>query len=117
MNYRLSTPTTEELANESAVDLLADRRRRTALRVLAEFDTAASLADVATLVAARETDADVREVPADAVRDARVRLHHVHFPKLAEVGVISYDHEKRIADPVRIDAVEPVLESIDEWSG
>lgn len=73
---------------DAIFELLADQRRREALYVLDRREgpiTVAELADeVATVVEA-------------GPERVAIALHHVHLPKLADAGVVSYDAEARTA--------------------
>ncbi|WP_436932596.1 DUF7344 domain-containing protein [Halosimplex halobium] len=75
-----------DLGADERYELLAAERRRTALEVLAERGTPVELDDLATAVAAREGG----ETPAATDRLA-VSLHHVHLPRMADLGVLDYD--------------------------
>lgn len=66
--------------------LLADGRRRDALRELADQELPVELSALAAAVAERR---DGAEDPAGV----SVSLHHVHLPKLAQHGVVEYDPE------------------------
>lgn len=79
---------------DAVVASLADPRRRAVLSVLADRDTPLSRAELAREVLARDPDLDEEEV--------RVSLHHVHLPKLADAGVITYDASARVAEFVAV---------------
>ncbi|ESP90197.1 DUF7344 domain-containing protein [Candidatus Halobonum tyrrellensis] len=79
MSHSRSAPTTDAL-----VALLADRRRRTVVRHLAERPAESSLE---TLV---ETLSPANADPADE-RELRTALHHNHLPRLDEAGLVEYD--------------------------
>ena len=72
-------------------DLLADTRRRQVLSVLARSETAV---DESTL-ANRILETESSEV---SLRDLHLELRHCHLPKLADNGVLEYDHEDGIVD-------------------
>jgi len=67
--------------------LLAKRRRRVALEVLADRTAPVDLDSLATAVAAREGDGTDEAT----VKRVGICLHHNHLPMLAEFGVIDYD--------------------------
>lgn len=91
---------TVQLPAEKWNRLLADARRRAAIRSLADRDVPLELSALAE---------DVVDRSGEAVEptDVAVSLHHVHLPKLAECGVVEYDSESnrvtafRAADAVR----------------
>ncbi|WP_162224554.1 DUF7344 domain-containing protein [Halorussus amylolyticus] len=73
---------------DSVFDVLATERRRNVLYALYESAGRVALSDLADEVASVE-GADFERVATS--------LHHVHLPRLAEVGVVEYDHEGRFA--------------------
>ncbi|AGB38721.1 DUF7344 domain-containing protein [Natronococcus occultus] len=79
---------TETVDWDPILDALASDRRRTALSVLADAESALSRVALARAVADREADG---EPTPDAVDDCRIELHHVHLPKLAAAGLITSD--------------------------
>ena len=91
----LQNPKLEWLIEMDGVDwdeilgALAHRRRRVALSVLTDYDT--TLSRVALARAILEHEPGSETVSDDAVEDCCVTLHHVHLPKLAAAGLISYD--------------------------
>lgn len=72
-----------ELSESDRHRLLADRRRRVLLDVLADRDGPVELTDLAATVAAREDGTDDERVAID--------LHHHHLPLLDDLGVVVYD--------------------------
>ncbi|MBV0902795.1 hypothetical protein KTS37_13455 [Halomicroarcula salina] len=71
--------------------LLASERRQTALSVLSETRCPVELEELAAAVAARESDSDDAE--SDRVATVATALHHNHLPRMADMGVVSYDPE------------------------
>lgn len=72
--------------------VLADEHRRAALDVLCSREDPVDVGELARAVLARAED------DSDAVREAgrhslRVSMYHVHVPKLAEAGLVSFDRE------------------------
>ncbi|EJN58736.1 hypothetical protein HSB1_32140 [Halogranum salarium B-1] len=68
-------------------DVLGDPRRRRVLRELADLPT--EQVDFETLA-----DRVAQTAPTDRERLAS-DLHHIHLPKLADLGVITYDAKHR----------------------
>lgn len=96
----LTTPATESRDETgSTFDLLADRRRRIALRYLETADSPVSLGDLADHLAIEERPAESGPVAdlGDALlgtrRRIRISLRHVHVPKLAEADAVEFDLE------------------------
>jgi Fe2+ or Zn2+ uptake regulation protein len=69
--------------------LLANDRRRLVLDVLEERPAAVGLEELAGEVAAREDGLDAARE--ETVYKVLVSLHHLHLPKMTDIGVISYD--------------------------
>ncbi|MFU8868912.1 MAG: hypothetical protein ACNA7R_13490 [Natronococcus sp.] len=91
----LQNPKLERLVERDGVDwdeildALAHRRRRIALSVLADYDT--TLSRVALARAILEHEPGSETAFDEAVEDCCTTLHHVHLPKLAAAGLVSYD--------------------------
>lgn len=78
------TPAETDLLDEQ-LSVLADRERRA---IITHFRDAAS--HTATL----DSLATVLAADSPTERDyARIRLHHIHLPKLADTPLLSYDHD------------------------
>ncbi|WP_436927678.1 DUF7344 domain-containing protein [Halosimplex amylolyticum] len=70
-------------------ELLSVERRRTTLDILAGSTAPVELEELATTVAARESDV---RVPDEATTErVAINLHHNHLPKMANLGLIAYD--------------------------
>lgn len=89
----MSSPTLRRDEDDvtASFELVADPRRRIALRVLSVADVPVAIADLAIEIARREcedSDAEVDPERADRIRTA---LWHVHLPKLLQAGVVEFD--------------------------
>lgn len=82
MNSTVRPATSGEL-----LGLLADDRRRRLLRHLADGSGTMSIDDLVTALAEEERE-DEEEVDPDSLR---LRLYHVHLPRLADLGVMKFD--------------------------
>lgn len=80
-------------------DLLADRRRRYALRVLSARGGALALSDLATEVAAREYGTRSVDASSNVVERVHASLYHDHVPRLADAGVVSHDQDRDTVAP------------------
>lgn len=93
--------------------LLANGRRRRALRCLSEHGTL-TLADLADEVAVREQEASIDQIPAEDVKRVYMSLYHSHVPKLVDADLAEYDQE---ADTVALAAgaerVEQYIETFE----
>ncbi|QLH79704.1 hypothetical protein HZS55_21465 [Halosimplex rubrum] len=88
-----------DLDADKRYDLLAAERRRTVLAVLTERGgaTPTGLDELVTAVAAREGD----EASAEAAERLAVSLHHVHLPRMDDLGVLDYDPGANRVETVR----------------
>ncbi|MFA9503466.1 hypothetical protein ACERIM_11905 [Natrinema sp. H-ect1] len=86
-------------AVDTAMDLLADGRRRAALQYLAETGGDATLTELAVEITAQEAGvepnaiSDHGDVSSRERRAVRISLHHTHVPKLTTAEVVDYDTE------------------------
>ena len=81
----------ENLTVSEYHELLASARRRTTLDVLASSTAPIELAELAARVAGQEANGEVAEEK--TVERVALSLHHVHLPKMDELGVIGYDQD------------------------
>lgn len=101
----------EMVSPDGAFETLADRRRRSVLHCLTEYENPMALADLAEEVAASENDAPVDEIGAEEVESVYVSLYHVHVPKLEDAAVVRYDPDE---DTVRLVEDTELLDVLDE---
>lgn len=85
---------------DSLFDTLADTSRRRVLAAL--FDTRTrSVNDLARTLAdpdGQPGDRQPSESSTDAVERYHLRLHHVHLPRLADAGLVSYDADQSVVE-------------------
>lgn len=109
-----------DLTLDAVFRLLGDRRRRALLYYLAERGGPVDRGELARVIAS-EDPSDERETTGDRPTDggptdaeftrALVSLDHVHLPRLAEDGVISYDRETGEVEPAgALARLRPYLE-------
>lgn len=94
-----------DLSLDVAFDILADSQRRAVLTYLLQFERRADLEELADHVI--DTDA----TDTDGHRGAT--LHHLHLPKLADAGLITYDGEQQTA--VATDSIQHLRPYL-EWA-
>ena len=90
---------------------LAHRRRRAVLSYLVEgSDGTAAVDDLVNVVVAAETHSPSPD------RDAvALTLVHTHLPKLAEYGLLEYDHDRaRVKTTDRTTQVLPYLATVEQ---
>ncbi|WP_262177594.1 DUF7344 domain-containing protein [Haloarcula laminariae] len=98
-----------EVSLTERLELLASKRRRTVLELLAASGTAVhSLESLATAVTQAEQGAD-----AQPARSVRLCLHHVHLPKLDAAGLVAYDPGCHVVEYTGSRAVEQLLETVE----
>lgn len=85
-----------ETGRDDVLVALANDRRRIILSILKDYEGAMARAELAKEIVARTSDVEgIR--PTDAADDLLVELHHVHFPKLHQAGLVSYDTDRGTA--------------------
>lgn len=97
-------------AVDAAFDALADERRRLALYYLRGRESA-TLDELATVVSGwqQARAPGTGRVTPDDREGVRIALHHVHLPRLADAGFVSYDADAR---EVTVDRIPHVLDSV-----
>ncbi|MFC6719098.1 hypothetical protein ACFQGT_07335 [Natrialbaceae archaeon GCM10025810] len=116
-------PMTKNLPESECFALLANHRRRTALRVLRdrwwgtlETNTRDHTEPLAVDQLAELIAAEIYENPSEGESyDIRLVLHHAHLPRLEECDVISYDRADRTIElRPNFDVLLPLLEKMTE---
>jgi len=97
-------------------ELVRDARRRAILSVLDPTGPPVALADLARQVAAHEMDETLETVTGGPqVRRTYISLSHVHVPKLADAGVVSFDADRQtVAASSEFDTVRSLVKSHSE---
>mgnify|MGYP006291397393 CR=1 FL=1 len=104
---------TPELTPGRVFEVLESSRRRHVLSILRQRNCELPDAELATMVAARESDCDCpTDVDEDRLRQVQLSLHHVHLPKLERVGLIERSHgdSQTVALAGDIGPLEPGLD-------
>lgn len=100
-----------ELSLDTLYALLADRRRRTVLSILAARDRSMTVSDLASAILEFD-DADAGSGYEDELTRIGVALVHVHLPRLADAGIVEYDATHGLVEPTaELDRLEPHLPS------
>ncbi|MEY7851466.1 hypothetical protein AB7C87_19960 [Natrarchaeobius sp. A-rgal3] len=89
-------------AVDESLELLADGRRRSFVRVMQTYGESLTLPDAAEEVAVRETGTPVPELSAEHVADVYISLYHDHLPRLVDAGLLEYDQERDLVSPAAI---------------
>lgn len=80
---------TANLTESERYSLLRSERRREVLDILERQHTHVQLAELASEVTKREADLDAED--SEAVKRVKITLHHMHLPKMDELGVLTYE--------------------------
>lgn len=80
-----------ELSDDVVFDIMSNRRRRFVLAYLRHEESPAQLTDIATALAAAETDTPPEQVDRRARKRAYVSLYQTHVPRLVEEQAVEYD--------------------------
>lgn len=83
-------------AEERCFEALANESRRTVLSALCEADTPLSLSELAVELA--QADSGPTEIGgnSDPVERYEIELYHRHAPKLADIGLVDFDQDRRM---------------------
>lgn len=103
---------------DTALDLLANARRRRTLRVLADADGPTRLRTLAEAVAAVECDTPVDRLTSEQTKRVYVGLYQTHVPKLAGADAVEYDGRSgSVALTPRGETLVDVLEAVEAQPG
>lgn len=93
MSERTQESSRDGLSDDVIFDIMSNRRRRFVLRYLHDEQDPAQLTDIATELAAAESNTTPDQVDKQARKRAYVSLYQTHIPRLAEEGIVEYDDE------------------------
>lgn len=79
--------------------VLANDHRRTIVEIVAEEDRSLPRRLLAGWTVAEAEGVPLDALPERSIDRAEVKLHHVHLPKLDEIGVVDYDVEENRIEP------------------
>jgi hypothetical protein len=98
---------------DSVFDLCQHQHRRIVLGILATEQRSLTLNDLTKTVVKYNHQASPTAVSKDVLRGVRLSLHHVHLPKLASDGFVTYDPDRWLVDPTeQFEQVEPTLATV-----
>lgn len=102
-------PAVGALSLDQVFDVLRAERRRHLLRTLSAACSGVPLDDLVEVVAANLSDGDLGTV--DVYRRVHVSLFQADIPKLADMGVVSWNREQDVVfpHPPRLDQFDPYL--------
>lgn len=103
----------DSLAFDSVLDLCQNQHRRIVLGTLAEEQRPLTFDDLTKAVLTHNHQTPLAETSEDVLTEVRLSLYHVHLPKLASAGLITYDPEIELVEPTaQFDQVQPTLSTI-----
>jgi len=89
--YSVQQGGTVEPSESEWHSVLSSKHRRLVLEVLEERNTDIQLGELASEVA--KLDGALNAASPEKVDRVQVRLHHMHLPKMEELGVLTYEPE------------------------
>jgi len=84
---------------DSVLDLCRHQHRRIVLALLAGEQRSPTLDDLTKTVLKYNHQASPTAVSEDVLTEIRLSLHHVHLPKLASNGLITYNPDRQLVEP------------------
>jgi len=101
----------------STIDLVLDvcrhPHRRTVLALLTAERRSLTLNDLTQTVLKYSYQASPTAVSEDALTEIRLSLYHVHLPKLASEGLITFDPDRQFVEPTeQFEQVQPTLATV-----
>lgn len=103
----------DTVAFDSVLDLCHNQHRRIVLGTIAKEQRSLTLEELIDAVLEYNHQTPPAEASEDVRTEIRLSLHHAHLPKLAAGGLITYDSERQLVDPIeRSDQVQQTLATI-----
>jgi hypothetical protein len=93
-------------SKDELFEILSSTRRRRIIYYLAVEGPQLTLNQLATKIAAVETDTPEAEITSDERQRVYISLYQTHLPKLEEAAIVTYDDEERtvsLTDDIRED--------------
>ncbi|PSQ15699.1 hypothetical protein BRD00_13620 [Halobacteriales archaeon QS_8_69_26] len=98
---------------DSIFDVCQHQHRRIVLALLAAEGRSMTLNDLTKSVLEYNHQASPATVSEDVLSEIRLSLHHVHLPKLASEGYITYDPDRQFVEPTeQFEQVQPTVSTI-----
>jgi len=103
----------DSIAFDSVLNLCQNQHRRIVLGTLAEEQRSLTLNDLTKAILKYNHQTPITEASEDVLTEIRLSLYHVHLPKLSSKGLINYDPERELVEPIeQFDQVQPTLSMI-----
>lgn len=103
----------DSISFDSVLDLCRHQHRRIVLGTLAEEQRSLTVDDLTKAILEYNHQTPLTEASEDVLTEIRLSLTHVHLPKLASEGLITYTRERQLVEPTeQLDPVQPTLATI-----
>jgi hypothetical protein len=100
-------------AFDAVLDLCRNRQRRIVLAVLLAEERSLTLDDITKTVLRHNHHTPFTEASKDVLAEIRLSLCHVHLPKLASEGLVTYDQDRGLVEPTgEFEQVGPTVSTI-----
>jgi len=99
---------------DSLLTACQDQHRRIVLAVLTEKEgRTLTLDDLTEVILEYDDHTALGDASEGALTEIRRPLYHTHLPKLASVGLVTYDADQRVVGPTeKFEQVQPTLSTI-----
>lgn len=88
----------DQLSQDVVFDILSSPRRRYMIHYLRSNEGKEEVTELAKHVAAWEYEVDLEALTDQQQKRVYVSLYQTHVPKLADIGVVTYDEETRMVE-------------------
>jgi hypothetical protein len=103
----------DSIGFDSVLDLCQNQHRRIVLAILAEEQRSLTLNDLTQTILKYNHHTPITEASEDVLVEIRRSLYHVHLPKLASKGLITYDPDRQLVEPTeQFEQVQPTVSTI-----
>ena len=98
---------------DSILDMCRHQHRRIVLALLETEQRSLTLNDLTQAVLKYNHQASPTAASEDVLTEIRLSLHHLHLPKLASDGPITYDPDRQVVEPTeQFEQVQPTVSMI-----
>ena len=98
---------------DSLLDVCQHQHRRIVLGILTTEQRSLTLNDLTKTVVKYNHQALLTEVSKDVLTEIRLSLQHVHLPKPASEGLVSFDPDRQLVEPTeQFEQVQPTVSTI-----
>ena len=98
---------------DSILNMCRHQHRRIVLALLKTEQRSLTLNDLTQAVLKYNYQASPTAVSEDVLTEVRLSLHHIHLPKLASDGPITYDPDRQVVEPTeQFEQVQPTVSTI-----